>query len=115
MRRILPLCLLLLAGCAHDPIVDMHGVNPRLYRQDLRECRQYANQVNTAQEAATRGAIGAAIGGVLGAIVGDRHTASKAGGVGAVTGSARGAEKAERRKQRVLNNCLRGRGYKVLG
>lgn len=114
MKKSIPF-LFLLCGCAHDPIVDMHGVDPGQYRQDLMECRQYAAQVNTAQAAATRGAIGAAIGGVLGAIVGDHHTAQKIGGVGAVTGASKGAERAEQRKQRVLMNCLKGRGYKVLG
>lgn len=107
--------LLLLGGCAHDPIVDMHGVDRGQYQQDLGECRQYAAQVNTARESATRGAIGAAVGGVLGAIVGDHRTAQKVGGVGAVSGAAKGAERAEQRKNRVLMNCLKGRGYKVLG
>lgn len=114
MKKLLPL-LLLLGGCAHDPIVDMQGVNRQQYRQDLMECKQYAAQVNTARAAATRGAIGAAVGGVIGAIVGDHHTAQKIGGVGAVSGTARGAQKAENRKERVLKNCLKGRGYKVLG
>ena len=115
MKRLLPLSILLLAGCAHDPIVDMQGVNQQQYRQDLYECRQYAQQVNTGQEVAKHAAVGAAVGGALGAIVGNHHTAREYGGIGAVTGSAKGARQAERRKQRVLYNCLRGRGYKVLG
>lgn len=114
MKKLLPM-LLLLGGCAHDPIVDMQGVNRQQYQQDLMECKQYAAQVNTAGEAATHAAVGAAIGGVLGAIVGDHRTAEKASGVGAVSGATRGTQRAERRKQRVLINCLKGRGYKVLG
>jgi len=116
MKRVLPLLsLLLAAGCAHDPIVDMQGVNRQQYQQDLMECKQYAAQVNTAGEAAKRGAIGAAVGGILGAIVGDHRTAQKVGGVGAVSGAAHGTERAEHRKERVIINCLKGRGYKVLG
>jgi outer membrane lipoprotein SlyB len=115
MKKMLLLFLLVLAGCAHNPIVDMQGVNRRQYRQDLTECRQYAEQVNVAGETATHGAAGAAVGAALGAIVGDHRTAQKIGGVGAVTGATRGAKKARHRKERVMRNCLRGRGYKVLG
>ncbi len=41
--------LLLLAGCGDpipSPIVDMHGVDPAKYNQDLAECHQIAS--NTA-------------------------------------------------------------------
>ena len=115
MKKVLSLFLLLLGGCAHNPIVDMQGVDRRQYQQDLTECRQYAEQVNIAGDAATRGAAGAAVGAAIGAIVGDHRTAQKAGGVGAVAGATKGAERAQHRKERVMRNCLKGRGYKVLG
>lgn len=114
MKKLIP-AILLLAGCAHDPVVDMRGVDARQYRQDLAECRTYANQVSTAEAAAKRGAIGAAVGGTIGAIIGDHHTAKRGAGIGGVSGSVKGAEKAEARKTRILYNCLRGRGYNVLG
>jgi outer membrane lipoprotein SlyB len=106
----------LIAGCtSHDVIIDTKGVNERQYQQDLAECQVYTGQINTVAEVAENGAVGAAVGGAIGAIVGNRRTAEKIAGVGAVTGSVKGGSRAEHRKQDVLRNCLRGRGYKVLG
>ena len=112
------MCLLgalVLAGCANDPIIDMRGVDEQKYRQDLADCRGYANQVNVAESAAKEAAIGAAVGGLIGAAIGDSETAERIGGAAAVGGAAEGAESAEKRKQRVLHRCMKGRGYRVLG
>lgn len=106
---------LVLAGCANDPIIDMRGVDEQKYRQDLADCRGYASQVNVAESAAKEAAIGAAVGGLIGAAVGDSETAERIGGAAAVGGAAEGAESAEKRKQRVLHSCMKGRGYSVLG
>jgi len=107
---------MLLSSCAtQDLIVDKKGVDEDAYQQDLAECRVYAAEINTGRQAVERGAAGAVLGGVVGAIVGDRHTAGRIAGVGAVGGTVKGAGQAEQRKQRVVSNCLRGRGYKVLG
>ncbi len=107
--------LLVLAGCANEPIVDTKGVNPAQYQQDLAECREYAARVDTGTAAATGAAVGAAVGGVLGAVIGDSDDAQRGAGVGAVSGGTNAALSAEERKRRVLYNCLRQRGYKVLG
>ena len=114
MRMLVPF-MLVLTACAQDPIVDKRGVDERQFNQDLAECQEYAAQVNTAGEAAKHGAIGAAVGGAVGAILGDSSTAGRVAGVGAVTKGTTGAAKAEDRKERVIHNCLRGRGYRVLG
>lgn len=107
--------LLLLAACASDRIIiDRQGTDMSSYNRDLAECRSYAEQVPTGSEVAKGTVGGAVIGGVLGAIVGDSRTASKAAGAGAVTGGVRGGSKAENEKDRVVKNCLRNRGYKVL-
>lgn len=105
----------LLAGCAQHPIVDMKGVDQEQYRQDLAECEQYARQVSTGEEVAKHAVIGAAVGGAIGAVVGDSRTAERIAGAGAISGSTKGAARAEQRKDRVVFNCLKGRGYKVLG
>ncbi len=105
----------LLAGCANDPIVDMRGVDQAQFDADLAECRSYAAQVKTGEQAVTEGAIGAAVGSVIGAVIGDGDLAQRGAGVGAVTGTTQGAAKAQNRKEQVLFNCLRGRGYRVLG
>ena len=108
-------CLLLLAGCANEPIVDMRGVDQAQYEKDLAECETYAAQVHTGGEAAKHAAVGAVVGGAIGAIIGDSQTAERGAGVGGLTGATKGASKAEQRKEQVVFNCLRGRGYKVLG
>lgn len=105
----------LLAACAQQPIVDMKGVDREQYRQDLAECEQYAQQVSTGEEVAKHAVIGAAVGGAIGAVVGDSRTAERVAGAGAISGSTKGAARAEQRKDRVVFNCLKGRGYKVLG
>jgi len=71
--------------------------------------------VNTGETIAKRGTRGAVIGGAIGAIVGDGSSAAKGAGAGAVAGSARGSREAENKKNQVIQNCLQGRGYKVLG
>ena len=110
------LFVIFISGCASDPIVDMRGVSEEKYRSDLAECRLYAEQVNSPAEGAKQGAVGAVVGGAVGAIVDDRHTsAGEAAAVGAVLGTTRGISEGENRKERVLFNCLKGRGYRVLG
>ncbi|MBV1879756.1 MAG: hypothetical protein KUG79_19090 [Pseudomonadales bacterium] len=115
MGVVLMLLMLLMSCVSEAPIVDKKGGNEAQYQQDLAECREYAKQISTPAAAARKGAIQAAVGGVLGAVIGDHRTAGKIAGVGAVSGSARGAAGAEQRKTRVVHQCLRGRGYKVLG
>ena len=104
-----------LVGCVNEPIVDKRGVNPVQYEADLAECRAFADEVNTPAEVAEHGAIGAAVGGTLGAVFGNSRSAGKGAGGGAVIGGTKGADRAVQRKERVLFNCLRGRGYRVLG
>jgi outer membrane lipoprotein SlyB len=106
----------LVQGCASDPIVDKRGVSEEKYQADLAECRRYAEQVNSPAEGVEQGVVGAVVGGAVGAILDDRHTsAGEAAAVGAVVGTTRGVSEGENRKERVLFNCLKGRGYHVLG
>ncbi len=105
-----------LVGCANDRvIVDTKGVDQARYQTDLAECETYATQISTAKEAGEKGLIGAVVGGAIGAVVGNHRTAEQIAGAGAVSGAARGAGSAEARKDQIVRNCLRGRGYKVLG
>lgn len=115
-------CLLLtlaIAGCASDPIIDTKGVDQARYKADLAECRQYADQVSVTGNAAggglLGGAAGAAVGAAIGAVTGNPGTGAAVGAAGGGTsgligGTARGASK----QDRVVRNCLRGRGYSVL-
>jgi outer membrane lipoprotein SlyB len=104
-----------LAGCSSTsgPIIDTKGVNMARYEQDLEDCEGYAEQVHIEQGVAKGAAAGAAVGGATGAVL-DRSSASEGAAVGAITGAARSAQMGEREKTRVVHNCLRGRGYRVL-
>jgi outer membrane lipoprotein SlyB len=116
VAAILALCT---AACSSDPIVDMKGVDQERYSQDLAECRQYADQVDVARSAgggALLGAAGgAAVGAVVGAITGSPGTgAAVGGGAGGTSGLFAGGASGVNKEQRVVRNCLRGRGYHVL-
>ena len=125
MKRFLTLAVATatLAGCAqtYQPVVDTKGHDTARYQQDLYECRQYAEQVSPAGQAAVGGlggaAAGAALGAITGALVGGVNAgegaafgAATGGAVGVGTGAYRGVNE----QQQVIDNCLRGRGYKVL-
>lgn len=112
---------LVLSACAHhregsggDIIVDTKNIDMGAYYQDLHECRSYAAQVNVGEKVATRAVTGAVVGGAVGAIVGDSGTAKRAAGVGGVLGAVKGTGQGYQEKQRVVKNCLSGRGYRVL-
>lgn len=112
---ILPAALALVAGCVSDRvIIDRKGVDMAKYDRDLAECKSYVGEVEKGREVAAETARGAVVGGLIGAAVGNRDTAGRAAGAGAVAGADRGVRKADWDKRRVLRNCLRGRGYRVL-
>jgi outer membrane lipoprotein SlyB len=108
------------AGCAaRDPIIDTRGVDEARYRQDLAECRVYADNVNTGGRAATGAAgtalLGAALGAVTGAVTGDAGVGAAIGaGTGGILGGASSAGSATEEKGVIVRNCLRNRGYAVL-
>ena len=125
MKRFLALAAAMatLAGCAqsYQPVVDTRGNDTARYQQDLYECRQYAEQVSPVQDAAVGGlggaAAGAALGAITGALVGG-VSAGQGAAVGAATGGAvgigAGAYTGVNEQQRIIDNCLRNRGYSVL-
>ena len=111
----------LLSACASNSaqnsggiIVDTKNINMSAYYQDLHECRNYAAQVNVGSQVVEKTITGAVIGGAIGAITGDSDAAKRAAGVGGLLGAVKGSGQAQREKQRVVRNCLRGRGYRVL-
>jgi hypothetical protein len=110
------LTLLLLAGCAADPIVDQRGIDPEQYALDIAECQGYADQVDTSKEVAKQAGLTGLVGGVLaGAFEHGRGVRGVEEGVGAgaTIGAARGVGKATSKKERVMNQCMRARGYIV--
>ncbi len=113
--------VLLASGCAgrYEPVVDTQYIDPVQYETDLAECRQYAERVSPATDAAVSGGIGAAIGAAAGAalgwVFGSPGTGAAVGGIaGGSSGAVGGASGGIERQERIIRNCLSGRGYNVL-
>ena len=107
------LAIALATGCASSgPIIDPAGIDMQQYEVDVAECEQISEQVE--QKAGKSAAAGAVIGGVIGAITGNSRSVQKSAGVGAVIGGAKGAGSTSQEKEKVVKNCLRNRGYKIL-
>jgi hypothetical protein len=111
---------LAVAACAGgEPIIDRKGVDAARYQADLAECRQYAEEVSVARSgaggAAMGGAAGAATGAAIGAVRGRPGTGAAVGAAGGGTsGLFAGLFRGSARQDKVVRNCLRGRGYRVL-
>jgi hypothetical protein len=105
--------LLALSGClSHpEPIIDTRGVNMAQLEQDLETCESYGDQVRIEQGVAKGTVAGGAVGAATGAVFGDAGRGAAAGAIG---GGARSAQIGEREKSRVVKNCMRYRGYRVL-
>lgn len=95
-------------------IVDTKNTNMANYEVDLKECETYAGQVPTAERTATGAVSGAVVGGAIGGIRGGSDRAVTDAGVGAVLGGTAGVASSVREMDRVVKNCMRGRGYRVL-
>ena len=115
-----------LCACTpYRPIIDLKNVEDRnKYEQDLAECQAYAEQAppSRATNALAKGLIGALAGGALGAAGGAIAGNPKKGAViGAAAGAGAGvlygaAEPPDGPGYgEVFQNCMEGRGYKVLG
>lgn len=102
-------------GASYTPVIDMQGVDPNRYANDLDACRQYSKSVD-ADKAAISGAIGgmvlgAAISGMLG---GNRQTTVQSANYGGFTGMGAASGRALGKQERVIINCMAGRGYRAL-
>lgn len=116
------LCLSACAGSGADyrPVVDMSGHTQQAYDSDLAACQQTARGARNNTDVAEDAGIGAAGGGALGAVGGAIGGNPLLGaGVGALAGlvGTGGYEEAttENREQSIVKNCMRVRGYTILG
>lgn len=107
--------LLFIAGCAAhpDPIIDTKGVDPDRLADDWEECEIYTEEIDVAQGVSKGAALGGAVGAATGA-VSNRREVDEGAGLGAIYGGTRSGLDADRQKQQVFKNCMRGRGYRVL-
>jgi len=105
----------LVAGCAAhpDPIIDTKGVDPERLAEDWDECKAYTDEIMMVEGIGKGATVGAAVGAATGA-VSSRRDVGEAAGVGAIYGGTRSGLDADREKQKVFKNCMRGRGYRVL-
>jgi len=106
--------ILTFTGCTHSKqiIIDPKDNDMEHYQANLAECRQIAEQVES--ETAQNAVEGAFIGAIFGAIV-DGHDGSIAGAqVGALSGGLEGNSKTQQTRIKVVKNCLRNRGYRIL-
>jgi hypothetical protein len=118
MKKILAIGLIaaLASGCAtHQPVVDTKGVDMNAYTVDLAECQKYAEQINPAGTAAAGAGAGALFGALLGAAIGGRGSAGYGARIGAAQGVGAGAAGGAGKQIQIINNCMSGRGYRVLG
>ena len=108
------------AGADDRPVVDMRGHSEAAYDRDVAECQQTARTARNNTKEAENAGIGAAAGGAGGAVLGAIGGSPLLGaGVGALAGlvGTGGYEEAttEKREERIVRNCMRARGYSILG
>ncbi|MEI6270177.1 MAG: glycine zipper family protein [Methylococcaceae bacterium] len=117
---------ILLTACASQggwtPTVDSYN-DPNAYRinQDMAECKQLAGHASggtateTAVGAGTGALLGAAGGAIIGAFAGSPGTGAAIGAAaGGFGGGAYKGMGAEDKYKSSYNNCMSGRGHKVL-
>ena len=122
----LSLSTLLLTACASQtgwqPTVDTFN-DPNAYRlnQDMAECQELAKHASggTVKEtlvgAGGGGRMGAAAGAVGGAIAGNAGTGAAIGAaIGGLGGAAKQGLTAEDKYKHAYNNCMSGRGHRVI-
>lgn len=107
--------VLLLSGCAFQPIVDHRaGPGQAVYAQDLAECQQYAEQL---ADPATAAAVGTGGGYALGRVFARTMRATngaETGRASAIVGALSAAASAAQARANVVRRCLEGRGHRVL-
>ncbi|MEL6646327.1 MAG: glycine zipper family protein [Pseudomonadota bacterium] len=109
--------LILLAACSEEPyspIVD--GRKSANFQQDLGACRTVAQKAQLSNQSTTADAV---VGGLVGAADaddGDELEGAIAGAVvGGLLGRASGNEELDERRERIVFNCMRDRGHRVVG
>ena len=116
----------LLSGCysygGWKPTVDSYN-DPNAYRinQDIAECKQLASEASggttkeTAIGAGTGALLGAAGGAIIGAFTGNAGTGAAIGAAtGGLGGGAYKGLSTEDKYKNAYNNCMSGRGHKVV-
>ena len=116
----LNLCFVI--GCAQTDlsdrndiaIIDTRGVDESVFKKDYSECSDFAKNIDLTKRTLKQGAVAGATGAAVGAIIGGEEAAKKIGGSAAVLNAVEANLAGRNEQAKIIKNCLRGRGYKVL-
>ncbi len=116
----LNLCFVI--GCAHNDLSDRHdiaiidtrGVDESVFKKDYSECSDFAKNIDLTKRTLKQGAVAGATGAAVGAIIGGEEAAKKIGGSAAILNAVEANLDGRNEQAKIIKNCLRGRGYKVL-
>ena len=116
----LNLCFVI--GCAQTDlsdrndiaIIDTRGVDESVFKKDYSECSDFAKNIDLTERTLKQGAVAVATGAAVGAIIGGEEAAKKIGGSAAVLNAVEANLDGRNEQAKIIKNCLRGRGYKVL-
>ena len=116
----LNLCFVI--GCAQTDlsdrndiaIIDTRGVDESVFKKDYSECSDFAKNIDLTERTLKQGAVAGATGAAVGAIIGGEEAAKKIGGSAAVLNAVEANLDGRNEQAKIIKNCLRGRGYRVL-
>ena len=112
-----------MSGCAAVgdkwiPVIDRQSAGGKTnveIQADLNDCQRYAREVDPSRQALTQMFAGIIGGAILGAAVGgNRRMANYGANVGGAMGVTSGTANGIMTQERVVKNCMNGRGYNVL-
>lgn len=102
-------------GKAYTPVIDTEGADTARYQRDLDTCRKYAGAVDEQKEALEGLITGMLYGAMASTLVGgNSYTTQRAAGVGAFSGTTHAQNTALKKQERIMINCMAGRGYRTL-
>ena len=121
-KLFLYLNLFFVVGCAQTDlsdrndiaIIDTRGVDESVFKKDYSECSDFAKNIDLTDRTLRQGAVAVATGAAVGAIIGGEEAAKKIGGSAAVLNAVEANLDGRNEQAKIIKNCLRGRGYKVL-
>ena len=121
-KMFLYLNLCFVIGCAQTDlsdrndiaIIDTRGVDESVFKKDYSECSDFAKNIDLTERTLKQGAVAGATGAAVGAIIGGEEAAKKIGGSAAVLNAVEANLDGRNEQAKIIKNCLRGRGYKVL-
>ena len=121
-KLFLYLNLFFVVGCAQTDlsdrndiaIIDTRGVDESVFKKDYSECSDFAKNIDLTDRTLRQGAVAGATGAAVGAIIGGEEAAKKIGGSAAVLNAVEANLDGRNEQAKIIKNCLRGRGYKVL-